>query len=69
MVCGAWFSRHLLLEGTGSYPNFLGRNRWPVVPGVQDPDTIHKINIIIHIEIMVICDDMNLEFDMVRVCN
>jgi hypothetical protein len=21
-----------------SYPYFLGSNRWPVVPGIQDPD-------------------------------
>jgi hypothetical protein len=34
-----WFPSHLLLEGTGSYPDFLGLNRWPMVPRVQDPDS------------------------------
>jgi hypothetical protein len=34
-------SQHLPLERTRSYPDLLGCNRWPVVPGVQDPDTIN----------------------------
>jgi hypothetical protein len=29
----------LSLEGTGPYPDLLGRNRWHVVPSVQGPDS------------------------------
>jgi hypothetical protein len=38
-VQGSWFPNHLLLEGTSPYPDFLGRNRWLVVTGVQDPNS------------------------------
>jgi hypothetical protein len=38
-VWGTWFPSHLSLEGIGLYPDLLGRNRWPIVPGVQDPDS------------------------------
>jgi hypothetical protein len=37
-VWGIWVSSRLPLEGTGLYPDFLGRNQWPTVPGVQDLD-------------------------------
>jgi hypothetical protein len=28
-----------MLEGTGSYPDVLGRNQRSVAPGVQDPNS------------------------------
>jgi hypothetical protein len=41
-VRGMWFPSHLPLERTKSYL-FLGRNRRPAVPWVQDPTSI-KLN-------------------------
>jgi hypothetical protein len=38
LAWGAWFLSHLPLEETGSYPDLLGRNWRPTVPGVQDCD-------------------------------
>jgi hypothetical protein len=40
LVCSIWFPSHLPLEETRSYPDLLGHNRQPVVPGVQDPDKL-----------------------------
>jgi hypothetical protein len=40
LVWGTRFTNRLLQEGTGSCPDLLGRNRWSVVPEVQDPDNI-----------------------------
>jgi hypothetical protein len=31
----------LSLEGTGPYPDFVGRNQWRTVPGVQDHSNYH----------------------------
>jgi hypothetical protein len=41
---GYFSPNHLPLEGTGSYPNLLGYNRWPLVPGAQDPDRTSPAN-------------------------
>jgi hypothetical protein len=38
MVWSMWFLSHLSLEGTGSYPDLLGRNRWHTVPRIHDPN-------------------------------
>jgi hypothetical protein len=38
LLQGVWFPSYLPLDGTGSYPDFLGRNRQPTVPRVHDPD-------------------------------
>jgi hypothetical protein len=42
LVWHTWFPSYLSLEGTRSYPELLGRNRWPTIPGVQDPDKSHR---------------------------
>jgi hypothetical protein len=38
-VRGTWFPNRLPLEEVGPYPDSLSHNRWPMVPGVQDPDS------------------------------
>jgi hypothetical protein len=38
----AWFLSRLLLEGIKLYPNFLGCNRWPMIPEVQDPNSMRS---------------------------
>jgi hypothetical protein len=37
-VWSIWFPSRLPLEETRLYPDFLDRNRWSAVPGVQDPN-------------------------------
>jgi hypothetical protein len=39
LVWGTGFPSHFPLEGTGSYPIYLGHNRWIAVPVLQDPDS------------------------------
>jgi hypothetical protein len=39
LVWGAWLPSHLPLEGAGSYLDFLGHNRYPMVHGVLDLDS------------------------------
>jgi hypothetical protein len=36
---GIWFPSRLPLEGTGLYPDLLGRNQRPMVLTVQDPNS------------------------------
>jgi hypothetical protein len=36
LVWGTWFPSRLLLEEIGLCLDFLGHNRWPAIPEVQD---------------------------------
>jgi hypothetical protein len=38
-VQGTWLPSRLPLEGTEPYPDFLGSNQWPAVPGIQDSNS------------------------------
>jgi hypothetical protein len=48
LVWSIWFPSRLLLEGTRSYPDSLGHNRWHVVHGVEDldssPRAFHRVD-------------------------
>jgi hypothetical protein len=42
LVWSTWLPSSLSLEGTGPYSDLLGRNRWSMVLGVQDPNKSHQ---------------------------
>jgi hypothetical protein len=37
-----WLPNHSVTGGVKTCPDFLSCNRWPTVPGVQDPDISFK---------------------------
>jgi hypothetical protein len=45
LIWGIRFPSHLLLEETRSCQNLLGRNQWPAVPEVLDPNSSPELSV------------------------